>query len=77
MTNGLPVRRPSLPAIVLAAGAAGAALGLLWPAAGLALEPVASIFLRLVESIIAPLVFATLTTGIAGRAISTLSGGPG
>src|SRR5205085_9011262 len=52
--------------MVLAAAIAGAAIGLLWPAAGLAMEPVATIFLRLVRSIIAPLIFATLTAGIAG-----------
>src|SRR5205807_5265048 len=59
-------RYPSLTAMVLAAAIAGAAIGLLWPAAGLAMEPVATIFLRLVKSIIAPLIFATLTAGIAG-----------
>jgi len=46
--------------------AAGIALGALAPAAAQALQPVSNIFLRLVKSIIAPLLFGTLVYGIAG-----------
>jgi proton glutamate symport protein len=44
----------------------GVSVGWLWPSAGEACAPGAEIFLRLIKSIIAPLVFATLVVGIAG-----------
>jgi proton glutamate symport protein len=46
--------------------AAGIALGMLAPSIGRELSPVSNIFLRLIKSIIAPLIFATLVYGIAG-----------
>lgn len=46
--------------------AAGIALGALAPGAAQGLQPVSNIFLRLVKSIIAPLLFGTLVYGIAG-----------
>jgi proton glutamate symport protein len=46
--------------------AAGVATGALWPAGAVALAPVSNIFLRLIKSIIAPLIFGTLVHGIAG-----------
>lgn len=46
--------------------AAGIALGVLAPSAGRELAPVSNIFLRLIKSIIAPLLFGTLVYGIAG-----------
>lgn len=46
--------------------AAGIALGALAPGAAVALAPVSNIFLRLIKSIIAPLIFGTLVHGIAG-----------
>ncbi len=46
--------------------AAGVALGLAAPAAAAKLQPVSNIFLRLIKSIIAPLLFGTLVAGIAG-----------
>lgn len=46
--------------------AGGVALGAAAPAMGGALAPVSNIFLRLIKSIIAPLLFATLVYGIAG-----------
>ncbi len=46
--------------------AAGAVIGFVWPEAGNALQPLANIFLRLIKSIVAPLIFATLVSGIAG-----------
>ncbi|MFQ5777284.1 MAG: dicarboxylate/amino acid:cation symporter [Terriglobia bacterium] len=44
----------------------GVLLGFLWPALGQRLEIFATIFVRLVLVIIAPLVFSTLVVGIAG-----------
>src|SRR3712207_5712305 len=46
--------------------AAGIALGLTMPDIARQLAPVANIFLRLIKSIIAPLIFGTLVAGIAG-----------
>ena len=44
----------------------GIVLGSLWPAVGVALKPLADLFLRLIRMIIAPLLFSTLVVGIAG-----------
>ena len=46
--------------------AAGILVGLLWPEVGKQLQPLANIFLRLIKSIVAPLLFGTLVYGIAG-----------
>ncbi len=45
----------------------GILLGWLAPEAGKAVKPLADVFLHLVKSIIAPLVFSTLVVGIAGH----------
>jgi proton glutamate symport protein len=59
--------RLSLTSQILAALAAGALVGWRWPALGQSLQILATIFIRLVLVIIAPLVFSTLVTGIAGQ----------
>jgi proton glutamate symport protein len=46
--------------------AAGVALGIVAPGFARQLSPVSRVFLQLIRSIIAPLVFATLVVGIAG-----------
>src|SRR5512133_2996787 len=46
--------------------AAGIALGVFAPETARTLGPVSNIFLRLIKSIIAPLLFGTLVYGIAG-----------
>jgi len=46
---------------------AGLLLGAFFPQAGEALRPLSVIFIRLIKSIIAPLIFATLVVGIAGH----------
>lgn len=51
---------------VLVAIAAGVLLGALWPAAGAALKPLGDAFIALVKMIIAPVIFLTVVTGIAG-----------
>ena len=51
---------------VLVAIAAGIGLGYFWPKAGVALQPLGDAFIKLVKMIIAPVIFLTIVTGIAG-----------
>ena len=60
------MKRLSLTAWIFIGMAAGIALGLAAPEFALRLAPVSNIFLRLIKSIIAPLLFGTLVYGIAG-----------
>jgi proton glutamate symport protein len=60
------MKRPSLTAWIFIGMAAGVAVGAAAPGFAQHLEPVSHIFLRLIRSIIAPLIFATLVYGIAG-----------
>jgi proton glutamate symport protein len=63
---GGTLRRLSLTFWIFAGMAAGVAVGVAAPGFASHLEPVSHIFLRLIRSIIAPLLFATLVHGIAG-----------
>ncbi len=63
---GCSVKRISLTAWILIALVAGVAFGWVLPRQGMALAILGSIFLRLIKSIIAPLLFGTLVSGIAG-----------
>ena len=69
---GRAVRRLSLTAWIFLGMAAGVALGVAAPGAALHLGPVSTIFLRLIRSIIAPLIFATLVTGMAGGDLKSM-----
>jgi proton glutamate symport protein len=60
------VKRPSLTAWILIALVAGVGFGAAFPATGVKLGLLGTIFLRLIKSIIAPLLFGTLVSGIAG-----------
>jgi aerobic C4-dicarboxylate transport protein len=60
------LRLRSLYVQVLIAIALGVAIGYLWPHAGEALKPLGDGFIKLVKMIIAPVIFLTLVTGIAG-----------
>lgn len=60
------MRRLSLTAWIFIGMAAGVALGVFAPGFAKQLGPVGSVFLRLIRSIIAPLIFATLVSGVAG-----------
>jgi len=59
-------RLPSLTVQILLGLVAGILLGWLNPEWGMAIRPVADIFLRMIKMIIAPLIFSTLVIGIAG-----------
>ncbi len=63
---GRALRRLSLTAWIFIGMAAGIALGIAAPGIAGRLSPVSNIFLRLIRSIIAPLIFGTLVYGIAG-----------
>jgi len=60
------LKRLSLTAWIFIGMAAGIVLGVAAPAVAVRLSPVSNIFLRLIRSIIAPLIFGTLVYGIAG-----------
>jgi len=51
---------------VLLAIALGALLGHFWPTFGQSLKPLGDAFIKLVKMIIAPVIFLTVVTGIAG-----------
>ncbi|RCX10115.1 dicarboxylate/amino acid:cation symporter [Extensimonas vulgaris] len=51
---------------VLIAIAIGVALGYFWPDTGAAMKPLGDAFIKLVKMIIAPVIFLTVVTGIAG-----------
>ncbi len=59
-------RMPGLTAQIFLGLLAGIALGALFPDTGVAVRPLADLFLRMIKMIIAPLIFSTLVVGIAG-----------
>jgi proton glutamate symport protein len=60
------MKRLSITAWIFIAMVLGITLGLTAPGVAVQLAPVSNIFLRLIKSIIAPLLFGTLVAGIAG-----------
>jgi proton glutamate symport protein len=64
----MPPRRLSLTSLILAALVLGAVLGTVAPAPAAALAGVSRLFVRLLQMLVAPLVFSTLAAGIAGGA---------
>jgi len=62
----LLLKRISLTGWIFVGMAVGMALGFLLPDVARNLQPVANVFLRLIKSIVAPLLFGTLVYGIAG-----------
>src|SRR5712691_1661467 len=60
-------RRKSLTTWILVAMVAGAEIGNDWPGIAVNLRLLSLIFLNLIRTIIAPLLFATLVVGIAGH----------
>ena len=63
---GRAVKRPSLTAWTLFGLVAGIFIGILAPGVAKQLGPISNVFLRLIRTIIAPLLFGTLVAGIAG-----------
>lgn len=70
ITTAVSTRRPlrlgNLYIQVLIAIALGILVGALWPDLGTALKPLGDAFIKLVKMVIAPVIFLTVTTGIAG-----------
>ena len=64
----MAIRRKSLTTWILVCMVAGAEFGYDLPEAGKKLQVFSDIFLRLIKTIIAPLLFSTLVVGIAGHA---------
>src|SRR5215470_10325323 len=60
-------KRKSLTTWIFVAMVAGAEIGHDWPQAGVQLRLLSLIFLNLIKTIIAPLLFSTLVVGIAGH----------
>src|SRR5665213_3333379 len=60
------MKRPSLTAWILIALVAGVIFGAVAPGPAMQLAILGTVFLRLIKSIIAPLLFGTLVVGIAG-----------
>lgn len=61
------LRRVSLTQWILIAAATGILLGIFFPAFSQNLNPLSTIFLRMIKSLIVPLIFSTLVVGIAGH----------
>lgn len=60
--------KPSLTQWIFIGMGVGVVMGYIAPDAAVSLKPLSMIFLRLIKSIIAPLIFATLVVGVAGHA---------
>jgi proton glutamate symport protein len=58
--------RPRLATQIFLGLVLGVGVGYVWPSFGVAIRPIADAFLRLIRMIVAPLLFTTLVTGIAG-----------
>src|SRR3954466_14945495 len=61
------VRRLSLTTWILISMVVGVLVGMYAPEFAVKLKPLSTVFLRMIKSIIAPLIFATLVVGIAGH----------
>jgi proton glutamate symport protein len=61
------LKKPSLTQWIFIGMGVGLIVGWLFPEVGVNLRPLSAIFLRLIKSIIAPLIFATLVVGIASH----------
>jgi len=65
-TGAASRRLPGLTTQIFIGLAMGIVIGHVWPDTGVAIHPLADLFLRLIKMILAPLIFSTLVIGIAG-----------
>src|SRR5580765_5337113 len=61
------LRRRTLTQWIIAAMVVGVLIGVLFPRFAVSLSPISTVFLRMIKSIIVPLIFGTLVVGIAGH----------
>ena len=61
------LRRRTLTQWIVVAMFVGVAIGMVFPKFGVALLPISTAFIRIIKSIIVPLIFGTLVVGIAGH----------
>src|SRR3954467_309715 len=61
------LKNRSLTQWIIVAMILGTLIGWLFPDAGTALRPLSTVFLRMIKSIIVPIIFGTLVVGIAGH----------
>ena len=61
------LRHRTLTQWILVSMVLGIALGAVFPAFAMSLRPISTVFLRMIKSIIVPLIFGTLVVGIAGH----------
>jgi len=61
------LRRRTLTQWIVVAMVVGVALGIVFPVFAVSIRPISIIFLRMIRSIIVPLIFGTLVVGIAGH----------
>src|SRR2546426_5020579 len=61
------LRRRTLTQWIVVAMFAGVAIGIVFPAFAVSLLPISTAFVRIIKSIIVPLIFGTLVVGIAGH----------
>ena len=59
-------RRDTLYLQVLAGVAVGIAIGLIWPAFGAQLKPLADAFIAIVRMLVTPIIFLTVVIGVGG-----------
>ncbi len=64
----LGLKRNNLTSWIFVSMLIGAEIGHDWPSIGIELKIISDIFLRMIKTIIAPLLFSTLVVGIAGHA---------
>jgi proton glutamate symport protein len=60
-------RTPSLTMMILLSMVIGVLIGNFFPAFSQSLKPLSTVFLRMIKSVIAPIIFGTLVIGIAGH----------
>ena len=61
------LRRRTLTQWIIAAMVVGVLIGVFFPQFAVSLSPISTVFLRMIKSIIVPLIFGTLVVGIAGH----------